>query len=165
MIDRYLYPILIEQLSIYEIKTSDLVYRSPNSLYIEAVIPNYKKLAKWRFIVNSMHMLRHLNYPGFRNGPIPHTGGWRSTHGHRYRGKHSHSLIGEYRSTHGFLCDYFSDLEDAADIIDIGNCPIRIINHRRYQTTKRLTIDYEEIHSRGGKGHGWKRSRKLHQWS
>jgi len=118
---------------------------------------DFTKYRAYDIEIKTMHMLKNPHYPGFRNGPIPgikhYSHGW----WHKYRGKHSHSFLSEFKSDCAFAADCF-------ELREFMN-PDSVIRSKRFALVRYWTMEYDEIHGNFGKGHGWKRSRKKRQWN
>lgn len=147
-----------EDLSEWEIATHDLIYKSPSSKVIVDMIYNEIRAKRLQFYWHSVRTMSHINYPGYRNGPIPHTGGWKHGGWRPNRGKHSHSMLAEYK----YDCGMFRDMEEIECLPIIH---MHLSRPRRAHDVKFWSEEYDGFHDYYGKGHGWKRSRKQKQWN
>lgn len=153
-----MWPTHIDHISEYDRAVNHLIYKSPYSKIVVDMIYLEKKAKMIQFLGHSNYITSHLNYPGFRNGPIPYTKTWKHGGWRPHRGKHSHSLLSEYK----YDCGMLADMDDIYDLPIIHK---HLLRCKRVAEVKFWSIEYDDFHDRYGKGRGWKRSRKQKQWN
>jgi hypothetical protein len=114
-----------------------------------------KKYDRVCFLRNSARIVNHPNYLGFRSGPVPNTGSYGGCWWHPYRCKNPVSAKREF-------CDTVEHKSDAKLLLN--ECGVGFKVRGKRDSTARMLFDWDGIDRNGGKGRGWKRTRKQKQW-
>lgn len=153
-----MWPKHVDDLTEYEIAVHDLIYRSSYSKIVVDMVYVEERAKMIQFLWHSHYITSHLNYPGFRNGPMPGTGHCRNGWWRKHRGSHSNSVLAEYK----YDCGMFADIEE---ILSLPIIHTHLYRPSRACEVKFWAIEYDSFHDYYGKGRGWKRSRKRKQWN